>query len=183
MDSFCEKPLPPPRPQEKKTCSTNVCSMLSRSHLCFLPEFVAILPNIAGKAAPSSSKSAGAGRCPGSSGASVTLRTWERRYFQRRMFHPLRSGRLGRLANKCKQYSLAAEFGTGIIPPLVSAGTLVATCWVDGGGCPTFTRLFRLFDKCTVHMIKNERFLVAKWPLSQVSVMCNGCQFCFAVST
>lgn len=103
MDSFCEKPLPPPHPQERKTCSTNVCSMLSRSHLGFLPEFVAILPNIAGKAAPSSSKSAGAGRCPGSSGGSVTRRTrrtWERRYFQRRMFHPLRSGRLGRLANK-----------------------------------------------------------------------------------
>ena len=93
--------------------------------------------------------------------------------------------RSARSASKqiCKQYSLAAEFGTGIIPPLVSAGTLVATCWVDGGGCPTFTRLFRLFVKCTVHMIKNERFLVAKWPLSQVSVMCNGCQFCLAVST
>ena len=39
--------------------------------------------------------------------------------------------------------------------------------------------LFRLFVKCKGHMIKNERFVVAKWPFSQMSVMCNGCHSIF----
>ena len=59
----------------------------------------------------------------------------------------------------------------------------VASCWVDGGVAPLSPVLFRLFVKCKVHMIKHERFVVAKWPFSQMSVMCNGCQFCLAVST
>ena len=55
---------------------------------------------------------------------------------------------------------------------------------VDEGVCPAFTRLVSSgLSTCKVHMIENELFVVGKWPFSQMSVMCNGCQFCLAVST